>query len=245
MKTLLPLLFAFVVSAPLLHAQQKKWQEVIHLKNGSIIRSVQSLHHLDSLIEIKTSEGSIFRFEAADLDHITREVIRPDFRTRGYFVGVELGLNTGRNYSGGTGSNARVSSPSIHVITGFQWTGHWATGVGASLDIYQTGTFIPVYVHGMYMPLNSRLTPVATMDLGYGFYTKAFNGDPASNQRITGGLFLNPAVGFMVRSPKRTAFLFTVGYRQQDFSQAFQNGEIRTSQAISLRRMSLRMSLLF
>jgi hypothetical protein len=226
------------------HAQ-KKSQEVIFLKNGSVIRGAKSLTHLDSLIEVRTADGSVFRFESNQLDRIAREARQPDIRSRGYFIGVELGINSGRTYTDVWGANNRANTPTFQLVTGYHWNSHWSTGVGAGLDIYQDNTFMPIFARGMYMPLNTPLTPVFTMDAGYGFYNQVFNKDIPNTQTVKGGLLLNPAVGFMARSNRRTAFLFTMGYRQQESLQSFQNGEIRTDQDFSFRRLSLRMSLLF
>jgi len=247
MKNLLVVLITALLASLFAHAQNKdkRTQKVVYLKNGSIIRQTRSLQHIDSLIEVQTIGGSTFRFSAGELDRIAHEPIPAAFRTRGYFIGIEMGVNTGRSFMDNPGNDGREHSPSIQLTSGYYWNSHWATGVGTALDIYQAGTFVPVFVRGMYMPLKSRITPVVSMDIGYGFYTQAFNGAPATNQDIDGGLFLNPAAGFMVRSAYRTAFLFTVGYRHQDWYQSFQNGEVRTAQDMAFRRTSIRMSLLF
>ncbi len=224
---------------------QKKTREVIYLKNGSVIRGIQELHHLDSLIEVRTGEGSLIRFEVAALDHITREAIAPEVRSHGYFVGIELGLYTGRSYQDIWSNSTRENSPNLQVVTGYHWNSHWSSGIGTGFDFYNYRTLIPVFARGMYMPLTTRLTPVIVMDAGYGFYPRGFNGSVPNNQSIKGGLLLNPAAGFMVRSQKHTAFLFTLGYRQQNMVQSVQNGEINNTQEISMRRFSIRMSLLF
>ena len=244
MKKLI-LLACFVVFLCQSGYAQTKSQEVIFLKNGSVIHGAKSLTHLDSLIEVRTADGSLFRFEANQLDSITREARRPDIRSRGYFIGIELGINSGRTYTDVWGANNRANTPTFQLVTGYHWNSHWSTGIGTGLDIYQDNTFIPVFARGMYIPLNTPLTPVVTMDAGYGFYNQAFNKDLPNTQTIKGGMLFNPAVGFMARSARRTAFLFTLGYRQQESLQSFQNGEIRTDQDFSFRRLSLRMSLLF
>lgn len=244
MKNLTLLLFFCSGIYSLTHAQKKRNQEVIYLKNGSIIRNAKSLQHLDSLIEIQTTEGCIFRFESSDIDSITREPIHPKFRARGYFIGITTGLNIGHSPTT-TNTYSRENNASIQVITGYQWNPYWTTGIGAALDIYKTGTLLPVFARAAYMPINNWITPIVSMDLGYGVYTSAFNSSPTNNQLNKGGLFIHPAVGFIARSTKRTAFVFTIGYQQQSAKRVFITETQNTSQDMILQQMSVRLGLQF
>ncbi|MDJ1495453.1 hypothetical protein QNI19_21115 [Cytophagaceae bacterium DM2B3-1] len=243
MKKLTLFIFMCISICQLTNAQQKRTQEVLYLKNGSIIRNAKSLQYLDSLIEIQTTEGSLFRFELSDLDSIAREPVRVKFRTHGYFLAVEAGLLFGHDTP--ITIEKRNTEASLQIVSGYQWNSHWATGIGAAMDIYQSGTTLPLFLRGMYTPLTNRLTPLISFDMGYGLYTKAFNGSSINGQLSQGGLFINPTVGFIARSEKRTAFSFSIGYRHQHAQQSFINEKETTSKNIILHRMSIRVGLSF
>ncbi|MDJ1500369.1 hypothetical protein [Xanthocytophaga agilis] len=245
MKKLVLFIFMCISLCQFSKAQQKRTQEVLYLKNGSIIRNAKSLQYLDSLIEIHTTEGSIFRFELSDLDSIAREPVRVKFRTHGYFLAVEAGFLSGHSTNTTTTIEKRNNDASLQIVSGYQWNSHWATGIGAAMDIYQTGTILPLFLRSMYTPLTNRLTPLISFDIGYGLYTRVFNGSPTNGQLSQGGLFINPAVGFIARSEKRTAFSFAIGYRRQHVYQSFVNEETTSSKNIILHRMSIRVGLSF
>ncbi|MCU0354477.1 MAG: hypothetical protein MUD08_12185 [Cytophagales bacterium] len=245
---LLPLFCLLALTA---HGQSDKpSQQVVHLKNGSVIRQATSLKHLDSLIEVKTTDGSVFRFEASQLDKFSRETVRPSLRQSGFFVGFDMGLGMGRSYLDVPGNDARESSFFLQMTAGHQWNPKLNTGGGFGIDHYGVGTFLPVFGRVSYAPLRTRLSPVATLDAGYGFYTRALNGDPAPNQTVDGGFFINPAAGFLVRTGWRTNLSFTVGYRHQAHRQRIaqewgRDGDVVTIQEMVMRRTSIRMSWTF
>ena len=125
----LPLLLLAGLLAHTAHAQ-KRTQDVIHLKNGSIIRNASGLKHLDSLIEVQTKDGSTIRFAASDLERIVREPVKPDFRTKGYFVGMEAGFGFGKTYESRNGQSAQATQKlQVQVVNGYWFTPRWAATV--------------------------------------------------------------------------------------------------------------------
>ena len=248
MRNLL-LLFLIGLMAHTTHAQ-KRTQDVIHLKNGSIIRNASGLKHLDSLIEVQTKDGSTIRFAASDLERIVREPVKPDFRTKGYFVGMEAGFGFGKTYELRNGQSAQATQKlQVQVVNGYWFTPRWAAGIGVGLDGYEHNnrsfTTMPVFVRLVSAPLTGRLSPVATLDLGHGWYSNKLSGGTAANEHNRGGLLFNPSAGFLARTSRKTSFLFTIGYRSQAYHYWRDDFESRTDNHVVFRRMSVRMGWMF
>ena len=82
---------------------QKNAQDVVYLKNGSIIRGFISEFIPDKSVTIKTADQNIFVFEIAEVEKITREEPpnskkdwTPYIRGKGYFNETELRLLIGK-----------------------------------------------------------------------------------------------------------------------------------------------------
>ncbi len=245
----LPLLFLIGLLAHTAHAQ-KRTQDVIHLKNGSMIRNASGMKHLDSLIEVQTKDGSTIRFAASDLEKIVREPVRSAFRTKGYFLGAEIGLGLGKTYEPRNGMPVQ-STQNLHfqVVNGYWFTPRWAAGIGAGLNSYTFNNrnimFTPVFVRLVSAPLTGRLSPVATLDVGHGWYSNKLSNSTAANEHNRGGLLFNPAVGFLARTSRKTSFLFTIGYRTQAYHYWRDDFESRTESDVVFRRMSVRLGWIF
>ena len=123
------MLFLIGLMAHTTHAQ-KRTQDAIHLKNGSVIRNASGMKHLDSLIEVQTRDGSTIRFAATDLEKIVREPVKPAFRTKGYFLGAEVGMGLGKTYEPRNGMPAQATQKlQVQVVNGYWFTPRWAATV--------------------------------------------------------------------------------------------------------------------
>ncbi len=245
----LPLLLLAGLLAYTAHAQ-KRTQDAIHLKNGSVIRNASGMKHLDSLIEVQTRDGSTIRFAATDLEKIVREPVKPAFRTKGYFLGAEVGAGLGKTYEPRNGMPAQATQKlQVQVVNGYWFTPRWAAGIGAGLDSYEYNnrniTVTPVFVHLVSAPLTGRLSPVATLDVGHGWYSGKLSSGTAANEHNRGGLLFNPAAGFLARTSRKTSFLFTIGYRTQAYHYWRDDFESRTESDVVFRRMSVRLGWMF
>lgn len=245
----LPLLLVAGLLAQIVYAQ-KRTQDVIYLKNGSIIRSASGLKHLDSLIEVQTKDGSTFRFAANNLDKIVREPVKSDFRAKGFFIGTEVGLAFGKTSEFRNGQPAQATRTfQIRVAGGYWFTPRWAAGIGTGLDTYQYNNrsiaIAPVFVRLISAPVAGRLSPVVTLDLGHGWYSNRLSNSTAANEHNQGGLLFNPAAGFLARTSRKTSFLFTIGYCTQTYQYARDDFESRTENDMVFRRMSVRLGWIF
>ena len=74
MKKIITILL-FTLFAFTLFAQIGNYVDVVHLKNGSIVKGVIIENDLDDFIKIELSGGSIFKYEYKEIDKMTREKI--------------------------------------------------------------------------------------------------------------------------------------------------------------------------
>ncbi len=89
MKYLTLILF---VSITTLSFAQNNYQDVVYLKNGSIIRGVIIEQVPNKSIKIETADGSVFVYQMDEIEKIAKEDKIGSIKKRG-FIGLELGAN--------------------------------------------------------------------------------------------------------------------------------------------------------
>ena len=163
MKRLI-LLFLFFAAASLsMDAQQ--YEDVIYLKNGSVIRGIIMEQVPNESMEIHTSDGSVFICEIADILKIAKEEVfsrrhaKSFNKPKGYFGLVEMTAPTvvaGADFG-------------FTMVNGYRVVPQFAVGVGVGLKacFYDGGLFMPVYLHLRSDFLNRPVSPYFALDLGY------------------------------------------------------------------------------
>ncbi|CAA9291770.1 MAG: hypothetical protein AVDCRST_MAG56-4647 [uncultured Cytophagales bacterium] len=248
-KRLLPLLVLLELVLPAA-AQQ---QEVIHLKNGSVIRNIAEMQHADSLIRVRTADGSVFVFGPGDLARMGYERRPSRYKTSGYLLDIEWGVLSGRQSPRWQFGPAReaVNSFSFSVVNGYRFNRLVGVGVGVGLDAYREGVITPLFVRASGHLFNARFSPVYALDAGYGFYSPVFNdlpgGDNSVAYRFRGGLMGNAAGGVQVFLGRDIALYTMLGYRVQQARFAYSSDvlESREVEQLLFRRLSLRLGFSF
>jgi hypothetical protein len=248
-KSLLPLLVLLL--GLVLPAVAQKKQEVIYLKNGSVIRNIEEMEHADSLIRVRTADGSLFIFGPGDLVKMNYEPRRSRYKMSGYLLSFEWGLLAGRQSPRPQFGILResVNSFSFAMVNGYRFNRFIGTGLGIGLDAYREGVMTPVFVRATGHLFNARFSPVYAVDAGYGFYSPVFNDQPRNNvsYRFNGGLMGNLAGGVQVFLGRDIALYTLLGYRLQQgrFEYSSEFLESKEVEQILFRRLSLRMGFSF
>ena len=116
---------------------------------------------------------------------------------------VDLGYSVGV----GTFAMGRVN---LHTIQGAKISDYFSAGLGLGLDYYHADggdLFIPIFLNMKgYIPVTSKLSPFASLDLGYGI-------GATDEVRGYGGFLWGPSVGI-----RYNHFKFQVGYTSQRIS---------------------------
>lgn len=212
MKHLFALITAFIVC---ISTYGQNLQEVVYLKNGSVIKGTIIEQVPNESLTIKTADGSTFVWKMSEISKITKEAVKPTrtysyaanddddeeeeeekeydtegYRPRGYMGFVEEASITDFDDFFGA----------VHTTHGFQINSHIFVGGGAGFIFPYSGDAfaVPVYGAFRYTLLNKKVTPYFEAKCGYcfadieGFYASPSVGvDIAFTQKF--GLYIGLA----------------------------------------------------
>lgn len=229
-----------------LMAQNTNLDEVV-LRNGSIIKGTIT-ENTSEKISIKTSDGREYVFNKTEVEKTTQNgntttslpindaplnASKPTEKQRyvpnkkGFWFSGEIQL---------------LAPASLNLVAGYKLHQLAYLGLGTGIHNYTelqinnnfrpfTGTIIPIYVRYSGDILNRRVTPVYSLEIGYGI--AATNGPMFSNNRIIyydingtssvklqtkGGIYGGIGFGFKVRTNKNISFGAGFTYRVQQSS---------------------------
>ena len=182
------ILFVVLLTIPtMLFAQQ--FEDVVTLRNGSVIRGVIIDRVPNESIRLQTSDGNIFAFSYDEIQTLGREVggrnvqrrnqreVGTFNRPRGYMGEVILGAGTGNSLG------INITNVSFSVINGFRFLPQFAMGLGIgfesstySIELWYDGNRlsasesrnrIPVFLHLRSDFLDGRVSPFVVINSGY------------------------------------------------------------------------------
>lgn len=170
---------------------QSNYEDVVYLKNGSIIRGIITEQIPNESIRIEISNGSIFVYRMDEIERITREPIQGrsrdtarrdvDFES-GYEVSVELG------YQIGTGDWG-LDRMKMDIINGYRINPYIFLGMGTGWRYYHEieVALVPLFLNFRVNFIQSQMSPFLGLSTGYSFN--------ASNNFKGAGALIAPTVG--------------------------------------------------
>lgn len=179
-KFFLLLVVGMITFLPSINAQSL--QEIVYLKNGSVIKGVIVEQIPGVSLKIQTNDGSIFAYKMGDIEKITKEEVRMvrnnvqrnnnshlDFGYRGF---VDLGYTLGVGAAGG------VDRIDLYTSHGIQIIPQLYAGLGSGVSYYfnGSGVSVPIFANIRTDILKSKATPFIDVKVGYsvvdikGFY---------------------------------------------------------------------------
>lgn len=198
-----------VISTTVASAQAT--QEVVYLKNGSIVRGVIIEQTPNESLKIQTADGSIFAYKMDEVQKITKEkptahniisngtnrYVQPGYRgfvDLGYTLGTgELGVD-------------RIEFSTSH---GYQINPYIFVGAGAGFNYFCSDGAdafgIPVFAHVRSEFLKNAVSPFFDFKIGYSFLD-------------TDGLYFSPAVGCHFQVSNTIGLNVSIGYTFQNIS---------------------------
>lgn len=235
---------------------QKRKQDVVYLKNGSIIRGTIVLQDPGKLIKLKTSDNSLWVFTNEQIDSITKPVIVRIPPKTGYFNLTETGFLAG-DYS-----NATRAIFSLINVNSWHFKNGISTGIGVGVELSKE-SYLPIVADVRYYFGQKRSVPFVSLQAGYsiplgGSYEQIiyaindirvnpvyfpgpvpnYSNDPIS---ATGGFLVNPGIGIQTPLNENLAMTFGVGYRYMRYSYTRTDYKLD----IDYNRLSLKIGLLF
>ncbi|MBK7147341.1 MAG: hypothetical protein IPH78_00635 [Bacteroidetes bacterium] len=209
---------------------QPQLEDVVYLKNGSIIRGSLKSAATENPLRIELLGGSLFVFQQSEIDSIKKENVlkrnqkalsKNYFRKdRGYRHITEFGFIYGTDlkpvqtpyYNGYQRDDFGVS---IHTINGYQVWPYLYVGAGLGIDrfVNYQQTFSPFYMRLASEFLKKRATPYVFADLGYSHLWKQKSDEWVTYQN-KGGLYVAVGGGVRIYTQSRASVLLSASYRR-------------------------------
>lgn len=201
MKKALLVLFLMVGSITVSFAQNV--QEVVYLKNGSVVRGNVIEQVPNVSLKIQTADGSVFAYQMSEVDKITKEESRyvgrnysPFNNHSGNDIGYRGYIDLG--YTLGTGIFAldRIELTTSH---GYQIIPYLYVGAGAGVSYYldYDSFALPIFANVRAYILDNSISPYVDLKIGYSVLDLK-------------GFYMNPSIGCKVY-----AFNVSAGYALQ------------------------------
>lgn len=209
---------------PFLASAQGNMEDVVYLKNGSIIHGVIIEQVPNVSIKIQTADRNVFVFRIEEVEKITKEPVvgktRPreerveepsfadkEIKQRGYSMIAEICPAVGIDEIGGK------TSIGLQVINGYQINPHFNIGLGLGLQKHINGnSYAPIFLDLRVAILEKRVTPF--VDLAGGWALGLVND-------YESGVYFNPAFGVKFFVSRNTALQLSLGYRYQESTERY------------------------
>ena len=209
MKRIL-LIFAVLLGSCLsIYAQDL--QEVVYLKNGSVIKGVIIEQTPNESLKIQTSDGSIFAYKMIDVLKITKEAQtntnthqratinqnRKDFGLKSGYKGY---LDFGYAIAVGDYGMGRIE---FTTTQGYQINPYIYVGAGTGIHYFTDGYLaVPFFANARANFIKGNISPFFDVKLGYSFVD-------------IGGVYFSPSVGCRFGLGKKIGLNVSLGYSLQ------------------------------
>lgn len=210
---------------------QSNFEDVIYLKNGSIIRG-KIAENKYGTIKIELAGGSVFVFQQSETDSVKKESVtkrqlkaisknyfRRDhgFRNMTEFAiiyGVDLKKDNIPYYYYSNQPEDDFGL-SIHTVNGYQFWPYLYAGAGIGIDRMVTykQTFSPFYLRLTSEFLKKKVTPYVFGDVGYSHMWKKKSDDYYSYEN-KGGLYVACGGGVRIYTKSRASVVLSLGYKR-------------------------------
>lgn len=212
---------------------QHNTEDVIYLRNGSIIRGKLLTSTLidTSKISIELTGGSVFVFQKQEIDSAKKEnafkrqvaEIKKNYfrRDRGFRNQTEFGIIYGTNlkhensepyYYNVQGDDFGIS---LHTVNGYQIWPYLFVGAGVGIDrmVSYRQTFSPLYIRVASEFIKKKISPYIFADAGYSVMWKQKNDDYYSYQN-KGGYYVSCGGGLRIYTRSRASVVLAVAYKR-------------------------------
>ena len=252
-KAYLTLALFFIVISFLNSANAQKLQDVVYLKNGSILHGEITRIEMNKSITLLSNCGDTWVINQDDIDRIEKQpavrksIVKKDtsaniiYKRQGFYSNINVGFLFG-------GDMETPFPPlSLLFVSGYQFDWGLATGVGLGLDLL-TESYMPVVADIRYNFRNSRVSHYVYVQGGYAIalespdpYDYNYNSYYGSDLKSKGGYLINPGIGFKLNFNDRNAFSFGIGYKYSEIYHTYKeeyNGQ-EIDRTIKYNRISL------
>ena len=198
-------------------SQEAQYEDVVYLKNGSVIRGMIIEQIPNQSLKIQTHDRNIFVFEFDQVEKITKEEIPSDLkpaktpdhpgsdfapRERGFEGSFDMML----------AMNMDWGEPVIgfYGTAGYRFLTQFMLGGGLGFEVLDQRTMLPVFLTIRNDFIRAKVTPFFRADLGYAFGW--IEDDKSSDW---GGIFIDPSVGVRFNISENFAMNLSSGIKFQ------------------------------
>lgn len=206
---------------------QQNYQDVVYLKNGSIVRGMIIEQIPNVSLKIETADKNVFSYKMEDVDKLAKEPMpnvaitntgsetsnkNSDLKP-GYFGAFDLG------YGFGIGESSKgINSLNFDFINGFQLFPYFSVGLGTGIkvwfikDVTEKPIFIPAFVNLRGHFLKGNISPYLGIDIGYCWEVSP------TTQGL--GLLFSPTLGVSFKVGEMSRINLGTGYSMIRVSEA-------------------------
>ena len=204
---------------------QGNYQDVVYLKNGSVIRGIIIEQVPNKSLKIETADRSVFVYQMDEIEKLVKEPSKSNSVAEGLEPGYKGILEAG--FLIGVGDGEGYNHFKLDFINGYQIMPYLSVGIGTGVrfNIDYEEALIPFYADFRANFLNQELSPYAALGLGYTF-------DATYYMEPVGFLF-NISAGISYKISNKSAVLFGLGYESQSWGYGYSTGAICINAGIS------------
>lgn len=195
----------------------QKYEDVVYLSNGSIIRGVLLSDSTGNKTLILSNSGDTWAFENSEIDSVKREkkfdYTAAIFNTRGseFKLDAEFLLRSGNNSVG------RSVIPGVGIGYGYRVDKYFAFAAETGIQFYEL-TEIPVSAAIRARMSDRTVTPVMLLRTGYTIPGEKRGDDFDYSYKSRGGFHFTAGAGLERIISNNTALLFTISYHYQELN---------------------------
>ncbi|MEA3497023.1 MAG: hypothetical protein U9R42_13435 [Bacteroidota bacterium] len=211
------IIFVFLTFVSFSLFSQNKTEDIIKLKNGNIFRG-KIIEKDSNIIKIETRAMNTLVFNKNEILEVSKINIQPisNLKNYGYSFSVKLGSLSGNsNYYG------MDNAFTIQFVNAYSFSNRLSCAITTGLEVYDKAT-VPLMASFSFDILDNDLTPFVYCDGGYSFsLSPSGNGYEyySYDYKYKGGYVINPGVGMKKYFNNNTAFVLSIGYRNQKLRQ--------------------------
>jgi len=238
------ILAAITIASVSLAFSQSNTEDVVYLKNGSVIRGKITDQLNTGKVKIELMGGSVFVFAAADVDSMKKEnrlknqikEIRQNYyrKDHGFRNMTELAIIYGVNFKNnpnndpynGYTENGDDIGLSLQTINGYQFWPYLFVGGGIGIDRFITyqQTFSPFFLRLSSEFIKRKVTPYVYLDAGYSVMWKQPDADGGTFTTNTGGSYVAAGGGLRIYTRSRASVILSAGYKMNKSSSTYNDG---------------------
>ena len=233
--------FLLMISCIFLFSQNQ-YQDVIYLKNGSLIKGEILEISSERKVKIQTTDHKTWTFHLDEIEKIKREKGGPAFYASEYLYAGFINYSTMGILVGD--ENSRHRAPfSITLVNSHIFSSNLSLGAGFGLEFLDR-TSIPIFADFRYFMNNKKLSPFFLLQGGYSFPIEDEHDEYYQERNNVGGYLINPGIGFLLNFHTGGALICTIGYRNQLLKYEY-NDQYDTELKQYYNRFNIRFGLVF